>query len=319
MLKDFYRVNKSNSIKVTAPATVSNVGCGFDIMGFATNIVSDEVLLRLSKKKGICISQISGDEGKLPVNIKTNTCTKAMLAMLSYLKLDIGLEVEIKKNIGYGSGLGSSAASAVAGAFALNELLGKPFTKFELLNFALEGEKIASRAIHADNVAPCLLGGFILIRAYNPIDIISIKTPHNLFCTIIHPQIEIKTSEARKILGKRIQLKTAVSQWGNVGGLVAGILNKDFDLISRSVHDEVAEPKRSALIPGYTEIKLAALDAGAKGCNISGSGPAIFAFSENEQLAHKIGRAMKKAANKKNIINSIYISTINADGPRIIG
>jgi homoserine kinase len=312
-------MNKSSSVKVSTPATVSNVGCGFDVMGFATDITSDEVIVKLTNKKEISISKISGDGGKLPFDIELNTCTKSMLAILKSLQLKIGLDVKILKKIGFGSGLGSSAASAVAGVFALNELLGKPFTKYELLNFAIEGEKIASQATHADNVAPCLFGGFVLIRAYNPIDLIPLKPAENLFCTIIHPQLEIRTSEARKILGKTIPLKTGITQWGNVGALVAGIINKDIELIGRAVKDVVAEPKRAALIPGYYDIKNAALHAGAKGCNISGSGPAIFAFSDNEEDAWKIGKAMKKIADNRKIKNRLYVSRINKRGPKVIG
>ena len=311
-------MNKSSSVKVSAPATVSNVGCGFDVMGFATGIISDEVILKLTDKKGIIISKISGDGGKLPFDVQKNTCTKSIIAILKSLKLEIGLDVKISKKIGFGSGLGSSAASAVAGAFALNELLGKPLTKYELLNFAIEGEKIASLATHADNVAPCLFGGFVLIRSYNPIDLIQLKPAENLFCTIIHPQLEIKTSEARKILGNTIPLKIGITQWGNVGALVAGIINKDIELIGRSVQDAVAEPKRAALIPGYYDIKNAALETGAKGCNISGSGPAIFAFSDNEDNAWKIGKAMKKVVDKMKIKNRIYVSRINKNGPKVI-
>ncbi len=309
----------SDSIKVSASATVSNVGCGFDVMGFATDITSDEIVVKLTNRKGITISKISGDRGRLPYDVNTNTCTKSMLAILKSLQLDLGLDVKISKKIGFGSGLGSSAASAVAGAFALNELLGRPFTKLEILNYAMEGEKIASKAIHADNVAPCLFGGFILIRSYNPIDLISLKPPKKLFCTIIHPQLEIKTSEARKILGKSILLKTGITHWGNVGALVAGILTEDINLIGRAVHDEIAEPKRAALIPGYFNIKTAALNAGAKGCNISGSGPAIFAFSENEMNAWEIGKAMKKAADKQKLKSKVYVSPINKNGPKVIG
>ncbi|NWF89497.1 MAG: homoserine kinase [Ignavibacteriaceae bacterium] len=311
-------MNKS-FIKVSAPATISNVGCGFDVMGFATNIISDEVTIALSNRKGLSIKKISGDGNKLPYNVETNTCTKAILSVLKSLKLNLGLEVTISKKIGFGSGLGSSAASAVAGAFAINELLGRPFTKYELLNFAIEGERIASQATHADNVAPCLFGGFILIRSYNPIDLIELEPPKNLFCTVIHPQIEIKTSEARKILGRTIPLKAGVAQWGNVGALVAGILSKDINLIGRSVQDEVAEPKRAALIPRYYEIKNAALESGANGCNISGSGPAIFAFSKNENTAWQIGKAMKKVIEKEKIKSKIYVSRINKNGPRVIG
>lgn len=312
-------MSKKHSVKVLTPATVSNVGCGFDVMGFATDIISDEVILSIKDKKGISISKISGDEGKLPLDPKINTCTKSIMAMLKHLKLNIGIDVQITKKIKFGSGLGSSAASAVAGAYALNELLDKPFTNYELLNFALEGERVASNSIHADNVAPCLFGGFVLIRSYNPIDLIQLKPPKNLFCTLIHPQIEIKTSEARKILGKTLPLKSAVTQWGNVGALVAGICNADIDLIGRAVEDVVAEPKRATLIPGYHNIKTAALDAGARGCNISGSGPAIFAFSESERTARKIGAAMKRVVDQQKIKSRVYVSSLNNKGPQIVG
>lgn len=290
---------KLKSVKVSVPATVSNVGCGFDVMGFAVDVICDEITLKLTNKKRIRISKISGDNGKLPHDIESNTCGKAIKEIVDDLKLNVGLDISIKKIIGFGSGLGSSAASAVAGAFAVNKLLNLKLTKSQLLNYALKGEEVASKAIHADNVAPCLFGGFVLIRGYNPVDIINIKAPKNLYCTIIHPQIEIKTSEARKIVPKEIPLKTAVTQWGNVGGLIAGLYTGDINLIGRSVHDEVAEPKRATLIPGFDEIKNSALTAGAVACSISGSGPAIFAFSSNIKTANQIGKEMNKAALKK--------------------
>ena len=309
---------KLKSVKVAVPATVSNVGCGFDVMGFAVDLICDEVTIKLTNKKGIVISKISGDNGKLPHDIESNTCGKAIKEIIDDLKLAVGLDINIKKVIGFGSGLGSSAASAVAGVFAVNKLLNLKLTKSQLLNYALKGEEVASKAIHADNVAPCLYGGFVLIRGYNPVDIINIKAPKKLFCTIIHPQLEIKTSEARKILPKEIPLKTAVTQWGNVGGLIAGLYTNDINLIGRSVHDEVAEPKRATLIPGFDEIKSFALNAGAVACSISGSGPAIFAFSDNIKTANEIGKAMIKAALKNGLKNKIYVSKINSSGPRVI-
>lgn len=309
---------KLKSIKVAVPATVSNVGCGFDVMGFAVDVICDEVTITQTNKKEIKISKISGYGGKLPVAIEKNTCGKAIKEIVDDLKLDVGLDIKIKKVIGFGSGLGSSAASAVAGVYAVNKLLNLRLTKAQLLNYALKGEEVASKAIHADNVAPCLYGGFILIRGYNPIDIINIKAPKNLYCTIIHPQIEIKTSEARKILPKSIPLNKAVTQWGNVGGLVAGLMSNDISLIGRAVHDEVAEPKRAKLIPGFENIKNSAVNAGAVACSISGSGPAIFAFSDNLRTANFIGTEMRKAASKNKLKSKIYVSKINSSGPRVI-
>ena len=217
-----------------------------------------------------------------------------------------------------GSGLGSSAASAVAAPFALNELLGRPFSKHELLEFALLGEEIASGCIHADNVAPCLFGGFILIRGYNPTDIIQLSSPKKLFCTILHPQFEIKTSEARKLIKKKFPLKDVITQTGNAAGLVTGILKSDYDLIKRSLSDLIAEPARAKLIPGFYEIKNAAMENGSIGCSISGSGPAIFAFSTSEKDGTKIGKAMKRVSSKYVKENIVHVSSINTVGPKVI-
>lgn len=310
---------KSKSIKVIVPATVSNVGPGFDIMGFAINIPIEEMILRLTAKPGIKISRITGDKNGLPLDIKKNTATVALKHMISKLNTKLGIELEIRKKMISGSGLGSSAASAVAAPFALNELLGKPFTKNELLEFALLGEEIASGSIHADNVAPCLFGGFILIRGYNPTDIVQLSSPRKLFCTILHPQFEIKTSEARKLIKKKFPLKDVITQTGNAAGLVTGILKSDYDLIKRSLNDLIAEPARAILIPGFYEIKNAAMENGSIGCSISGSGPAVFAFSTSEKDGRKIGKAMKQVSLKYVKKNNVYVSTINTVGPKVIG
>ncbi|MBI5730968.1 MAG: homoserine kinase [Ignavibacteriales bacterium] len=310
---------KLKSIKVVAPATVSNVGPGFDIMGFAINTPVEEMTLRLTNKSGIRITKITGDKNGLPTDINKNTATVALMHMISKLNDNFGVELEIRKKMISGSGLGSSAASAVAAPFALNELLGKPFTKHELLEFALLGEKIASGSIHADNVAPCLFGGFILIRGYNPTDIVQLSSPRKLFCTILHPQFEIKTSEARKLIKKKFPLKDVITQTGNAAGLVTGILKSDYDLIKRSLNDLIAEPARAKLIPGFYEIKNAAMENGSIGCSISGSGPAVFAFSTSEKDGRKIGKAMKQVSLKYVKKNNVYVSSINNVGPKVIG
>ncbi|MEK6552977.1 MAG: homoserine kinase, partial [Bacteroidota bacterium] len=268
---------------------------------------------------GIKISRITGDKNGLPTDINKNTATVALIHMISKLDNKLGVELEIRKKIISGSGLGSSAASAVAAPFALNELLGKPFTKHELLEFALLGEKIASGSIHADNVAPCLFGGFILIRGYNPTDIIQLSSPKKIFCTVLHPQFEIKTSEARRLIKKKFPLKDVITQTGNAAGLVAGLMKSDYNLIKRSMHDLIAEPARATLIPGYYEIKESAMNAGSIGCSISGSGPAIFAFSMSLEDAEKIGKAMKQASSKYVKRNNVYVSSINTVGPKVIG
>jgi homoserine kinase len=309
---------KEKNIKVLAPATVSNVGPGFDIMGFALHLPVEEMILTIKAKPGIKIKKISGDNNALPLDINKNTATVALKNMLNQLHENFGIELTINKKIISGSGLGSSAASAVASVFALNELLDKPFTKNQLLDFALQGEAIASGSIHADNVAPCLFGGFILIRDYNPIDLIKIKSPKNLFCTILHPQFEIKTSEARKLIKKKYSLKELLTQSGNAAGLVTGLLKNDYQLIKRSLHDVVAEPARAKLIPGFYDIKNAALNNGSIGCSISGSGPAIFAFSKSMDEAIQIGKAMKNISSKFVKKNNVYVSSINNDGPQVI-
>jgi len=309
---------KEKNIKVLAPATVSNVGPGFDIMGFALHLPVEEMILTIKAKPGIKIKKISGDNNALPLDINKNTATVALKHMLNQLHENFGIELTINKKIISGSGLGSSAASAVASVFALNELLDKPFTKNQLLDFALQGEAIASGSIHADNVAPCLFGGFILIRDYNPIDLIKIKSPKNLFCTILHPQFEIKTSEARKLIKKKYSLKELLTQSGNAAGLVTGLLKNDYQLIKRSLHDVVAEPARAKLIPGFYDIKNAALNNGSIGCSISGSGPAIFAFSKSMDEAIQIGKAMKNVSSKFVKKNNVYVSSINNDGPQVI-
>jgi homoserine kinase len=309
----------SKSIKVVVPATVSNVGPGFDIMGFAIDVPVEEMIVRLTDKPGIRILKITGDKNRIPFDIKKNTATVALTNMLSSLKKNIGVEIEIRKKIISGSGLGSSAASAVAAVFALNELLEKPFSKNELMDFALLGEMVAAGSIHADNVAPCLFGGFILIRGYNPTDIIKLSSPKKLFCTILHPQFEIKTSDARKLIKKSLPMKDVITQTGNAAGLVAGLMKSDYDLIKRSMNDLIAEPARAKLIPGFYDIKNAAINAGAIGCSISGSGPAIFAFSTSKETAEKIGKEMKKVSSKYVKKNNVYNSTINKVGPKVIG
>lgn len=308
----------SNSIKVFAPASVSNVGPGFDLMGFAIHEPGDEIILRKNKLKGIKISKITGDGKKLPTDPEKNTATVAILSLFNELKIEEGISVEIRKKMGMGSGLGSSAASAVAAVFAANKLLNLKRTKHQLLPHAMKGESIASGDFHADNVAPSLFGGFILIRSYNPIDMIKINTPPNLFCTIIYPQVEIKTIEARKILPKKVTLKQAINHSGNAAALMAGLLNADLDLIQRSLVDEIVEPVRAKLIPGFDEIKKSALQAGALNCNISGSGPSLFALSTNKTTAEQIALYASRTVKDMNIKCLTYISKINKAGPRVL-
>lgn len=307
-----------NEIHVYAPATVANVACGFDIFGFAVEQPGDEVILRTRPEPGVVIRRITGDGGKLPYDAALNTAGVSVLGLLEHLNSTQGFEIELHKQMPLGSGLGSSAASSVASVFAANELLGRPLPKKDLLPFAMEGERIACGSAHADNVAPALFGGFVLIRSYSPLDVIPLPTPENLFCTIVHPQIEIRTEDARRILKKEIMFRDAIVQWGNVAGMVAGLIQNDFDLIHRSLQDVIIEPVRSILIPQFQEIKTAANRAGALGCSISGSGPSLFALSISAEIANAVGQAMQHEFDAIDIKNEVYISRINQQGPRIL-
>jgi homoserine kinase len=306
-------------IKVFAPASVTNVSCGFDIMGFALDWPGDELVLRVKKQPGIVISKITNDKGKLPLDPHQNTAGSSLISMMNELDVDYGIELEIHKKMPLGSGLGSSAASAVASVFALNEILGRPLNKEGVLPFALEGEKIASGGkVHADNVAACLYGGFIIVRSLNPLEIFNIDYPLNLHCTIIHPHIELHTAEMRRIIRENISLSDAVQQWGNIACLVAGLIKSDFALIERSLQDVIIEPIRSKVIPGFEEAKKAAISAGALGSSISGSGPSIFALSTAPEIARKTADAMSQVFNEMEVKHDIYISKINRNGPKII-
>ncbi|WP_420574234.1 homoserine kinase [Kordia sp.] len=305
-----------NEIKIFAPATIANVSCGFDVLGLCLDTVGDEMIIRKTNKKGIAITKLTGQD--LPLDTQKNVAGVAGLAMLSTLDLDHGFEIEIYKNIKAGSGIGSSAASSAGTVWAMNELLGKPFSANELVPFAMEGEKLASGTAHADNVAPALLGGFTLVRSYDPLDIIKIPTPSELYATVIHPQIEVKTSDSRSLLKENISLKKSIIQIGNLGGLISGLYTSDYDLISRSLHDEIVEPLRAILIPGFNEVKQNAIDCGALGAGISGSGPSIFALSKGKEMAEKVAKSMSETYKKLNIDYDIHVSKINTNGCRIL-
>ncbi|MDX1908121.1 MAG: homoserine kinase [Bacteroidia bacterium] len=308
-----------NEVHVFAPASVANVACGFDTLGFAIQRPGDDVVVRFSSKPGLTISTITGDGGKLTRDPDLNTAGVAAKALMAHLDVVQGIEMEIHKGIPAGSGLGSSACSAVAGALAVNELLGRPLSKKELLQFAVKGEAIASGgAIHADNVAPCLLGGLVLVRSNRELDTVSIPVPDGLYAAVVLPELEILTAQARSILRKEIPMSDAVTQWGNLGGMIAGMMKADFGLISRSLHDVIAEPYRSSLIPGFYEVKQAALNAGALGCSISGAGPAVFALCNGDETAFRVGIAMQQAFRDSGIGAERYISPINTHGAQRI-
>lgn len=308
----------SHEIGVFAPATVANVACGFDIFGFALDTPGDEVRVRLVEKPGVVITKITGDDGKLSKDPRKNTAAVGILKYLEQIHSKQGVEIELHKKMPLGSGLGSSAASSVAGVFAINKLLGEPLKALELLPFALEGERVACGSAHADNVAPALLGGFVLIRSYSPLDIIKVPCELPLICTVLHPKIEIATEMARKILKPEITLKQHVTQTGNAAGLVIGLMKGDAGLIRKCLQDVIVEPVRSPLIPHFDEIKHAAIKAGALGCSISGSGPSIFALSQSKTQAVSIGSAMGEVCQGRGMECDVYVSPINFEGPKVI-
>jgi len=300
------------SIRVFCPGTIANVSCGFDVLGLSLAGVGDYMTVTQTAIKGITISEILGQD--LPMEATQNVAGVAGLALLEALGSDAGFDIKIDKRIKAGSGIGSSAASSAGAVWAINHLLGNPFTTKELIPFAMEGERLASGVAHADNVAPALLGGFSLVRSTDPLDVISLPSPSELYATVIHPQIEIKTADSRRILKSNLSLKDAITQWGNVGGLVAGLYREDYELIGRSLQDVVIEPVRSILIPGFNEIKAAALNTGALGGGISGSGPSVFALSKGKDKALKVADAIRLAYEPFGISFDIHISNINEKG-----
>jgi homoserine kinase len=307
------------SVTAFAPATVANVGCAFDVLGFALDHPGDTVTVSRSEREGVVLHSIEGDGGRLPRTREKNTALVAIDQVLRILNIEnIDLSVSIKKEMPLGSGLGSSAASAVAAALATNHLFGDPLTREQLVPAILEGERIACGAAHADNGAPSLLGGFILIRSYDPLDIVAIHSPKNLWATVVHPHIEIKTEDSRRILRRDISLKNAIVQWGNTAGLIAGLLKEDYGLIGRSLSDVIIEPERALLIPGFDAVKQNALSAGALGCSISGSGPSVFALAEGEDSARTIAEQMTQGFQEIGIGSDQYVSAVNREGARIL-
>ncbi|MDB5226791.1 MAG: thrB [Bacteroidota bacterium] len=307
-----------NKIRVFAPATVANVACGFDVLGFAIDKPGDELIMEITKQKGVEIADIEGDEGMLPRDPKKNSATVAIQDYLDFIKADFGCRIWLKKMMPSGSGLGSSAASAVAGVYAINMLCNEKLTKEEMLPFLLDAEKAACDAAIADNVAAGLFGGFILVRSYEPLDILQIPVPEELWCAVIHPDVVVLTKDAREILPKEIPLAHSLRQSANVGGMMVGLLRGDYDLIGRSLVDYIAEPYRSKLIPGFYEMKQAAKDAGALGGSISGSGPSVFALCHGKEIAHNVGDAMKKIMDEMKIGSEVYVSKVNSHGPKVL-
>jgi homoserine kinase len=311
-------MSKAKSVKAFAPATVANVCCGFDILGFAVDNPGDEVILTLREDNEVLIKSIVGDGGKLPLDSSKNTASVAIKSLLNKLNIEQGVDIELFKNLPLGSGMGSSAASGVAALVGMNQLLGNPCTREELIIHAMESERIACGSAHADNVAPSLLGGFVLVREYNPLDVIKIPSTPDLFCTLVHPHIELKTEDSRKVLKPALPLKDVVTQSGNVAALMLGLMKPDFSLIGRSLKDVIAEPVRSVFIPGFDHSREVAVKTGALGFGISGSGPTVFAISTDNDSARKVGESINKEFLKYGLDSEVYVSKINQEGARII-
>jgi len=305
-------------VRTFAPATVANVCCGFDVLGFAVDFPGDEVMLTLNMSQEVTLSKIVGDGGRLPLDAYKNTAGVAVQSFLKSIGKQQGVEIELYKNLPLGSGMGSSAASGVAALVAINHLMGSPLTREQLVVHAMEAERIACGSAHADNVAPCLLGGFVLVRDYYPLDVIKTPATENLYATLVHPQIELKTSDSRRVLKPTVNLKDAIAQTGNIAGLMIGLISKDYSLISRSLQDKIAEPIRSAFIPGFEQVRNESVKAGALGCGISGSGPTMFALSTDHATATKVGEAMQLEFLKCNLKSEVYVSKVNQEGAKIL-
>ncbi|MDT0677490.1 homoserine kinase [Autumnicola musiva] len=303
-------------IKIFSPATVANLSCGFDVLGCCLDNVGDEMTIRQNDLNQVRITKITGQD--LPLEADKNVAgvaVKALLAAVGSLK---GFDIEIDKKIKAGSGIGSSAASAAGAVFGVNKILGDPFSNMELIPFAMEGERLASGNAHADNVAPALLGGFSLVRSYEPLEVLKLPTPEELRVVVLHPLIEIKTKDSRSILRQSVSLKKAISQWGNLGALVSALYTENYGLLGRSLQDNIVEPVRSILIPYFDELKKIAVENGALGFGISGSGPSVYGMCRGDKNAEKVRTAIRDFYKSKDIDFELHLSEINKEGIKIL-
>jgi homoserine kinase len=308
------------SVTAFAPATVSNVACGFDVLGFALSAPGDEVTARFSGGEGgVRIDDIVGDGGRLPRDPARNTASVAAQALLSLRGERRGVALTIRKGLPLSSGLGGSAASAVAAVVAVDGLLGSRTPLDRLMACAFEGERIGAGSAHGDNIGPAVYGGFVLVRVPNPPDVIRLPVPAGLTAVVVHPDLEIETAKARALLGTTVPLGDAIKQWANLGALVDALHRGDFDQLSRSLEDTIAEPRRAPLVPGFAAIKQAAIDAGALGCSLSGSGPSLFALCRDGAGARAVAEAMT-AAVRRHIGGEpqTYVSPIAPRGASIV-
>ena len=305
-----------NEIKVFSPASIANLSCGYDILGVCLDNIGDEITVRKTKKKGVVIKKVSGQ--KLSTDISLNVAGVSATALLNETKVNCGFEIEIHKGIKPGSGIGSSAASSAGSVFAINKLIGEPYTNKELIKFAMYGEMAASGSKHADNVAAVLLGGFTFVRNSIENDYFKLNTPIEIAFTVIHPKIELKTKDSRAVVKDKVLLKNMVEQTANLGAFISGLYTEDYDLIGRSLKDVIIEPLRSVLIPKFEKIKSVSINSGALGCGISGSGPSVFAMCKGVTTAINVGNAMKKIYDKLDLDYDVHISCVNDIGIKIL-
>jgi homoserine kinase len=307
------------SVTAFAPATVSNVGCGFDVLGFALHEPGDEVTARITPGPGVRIDDIVGDGGRLPRDAGKNTAGVAAQALLARVGERRGVALTIRKGLPLSSGLGGSAASAVAAAVAVDGLLGARVSAEVLMACAFEGERVGAGSAHGDNIGPGVFGGLVLVRVANPPDVVRLPVPHGLTAVVVHPELEIETARARALLGDQVPLAAAIQQWANLGAFVHALHRGDLALLSRALHDTIAEPRRAVLVPGLDAIKTAAVAAGALGCSLSGSGPSIFALCGDRAVANRVADAMTAA-----VVSHIggapqtYVSAIAPHGARVV-
>lgn len=304
-------------IKVFAPASIANLGCGFDIMGMALDEVGDVLEMTLDEE-GSGISILNDTDVPLPQDAEDNVITPVIRKFFALTGHTGRVQVRILKKIYPGSGIGSSAASSAAAAFGINELFGAPLSEEDVVVCAMEGENLASGGYHADNAAPAVMGGITLIRGYEPLDIIKLPVPGNLYCPVIHPHLTVSTKEARSILPREIPMHTAITQWGNVGGLVAGLCTGNIELVGRAMRDAVAEPYRKQFIPGFDELRAKLLGAGALAMNISGSGPSVFALANRSDIAQRVGAIMERHFAQQGILSETYVVKVSNKGARLI-
>lgn len=303
-------------IRVFAPASIANLGCGFDVMGLALDEVGDILEMTLDEGEGISI--VNDTEVPLPEDPEQNVITPVIRKFMAVTGSRGKIDVRICQKIFPGSGIGSSAASSAAAAYGVNELFGCPLTEEELVVCTMEGENLASGGYHADNAAPALMGGIVLIRGYEPLDLIKLPVPGNFYCAVIHPQLVVNTKEARGILPKVVPMHNAVKQWGNVGGLIAGLYSGNIGLIGRSMQDAVAEPYRKQFIPDFDALRYKVLQTGALAMNIAGSGPSVFTLADCREVAQKSANIMKTHFDGLDIKSEAYVVKVTNKGAKLI-